>query len=277
MYCGESAHRARKRRTRLDRYGLAFGPFVLAAQLGATAAGHAQTTNWIGTAGDWSNAANWDNGPPPFCSYLTSVNCTANVSNGGTSQVTSAQSTYALNIDGGSTVELRNGGNLNLGYLTLGDAATTGTLQFDGNSNLTVSGPVTINAGGATINANGSSATVIENITGSGSLTKTGSGTLTLIRQQYLCWRNNHCRRYISGRRSRSRKYALRRRCAYVRERNNIAGCFKSVAFKCGSSGRRGYDRYQWSGSNFIRPDLWPWRVDRVRRWNLCAYRHEYV
>jgi len=79
--------------------------------------------------------------------------------------------------------------NLNGGMLTLAAIdytdATTQHVNFDGgtlqcNGTLNTNMPMTINAGGATFDTNGNSATLGGVLTGAGALAKTGDGTLTL-------------------------------------------------------------------------------------------------
>jgi hypothetical protein len=66
----------------------------------------------------------------------------------------------------------------NLGAASGGLAVSGGTLQFL--SSFTSNRAVTLNAGGGTIDTNGNNATLGGTISGSGGLTKVGTGTLTL-------------------------------------------------------------------------------------------------
>jgi autotransporter-associated beta strand protein len=68
----------------------------------------------------------------------------------------------------------------NLGANTGGLTFNGGTLQFGASFDLANTRAITLNAGGGTFDTNGFNSTVFQAIGGSGSLTKTGAGTLTL-------------------------------------------------------------------------------------------------
>jgi len=84
-------------------------------------------------------------------------------------------------VEGGSTLEVDSDGELGAatGGLTLGGAASAGTLQLLASFDLSNTRPVALGAGGGTINTNGFNTTISQAISG-GSLTKAGAGTLTL-------------------------------------------------------------------------------------------------
>ena len=94
--------------------------------------------------------------------------------------VLSAANTYS----GGTTI---NGGTLsisatnNLGAITGGLAFNGGTLQSSASATLVR--PITLNAGGGTIDTNGNNLGVAGVIAGPGGLTKNGAGVLTFISQ----------------------------------------------------------------------------------------------
>ena len=101
--------------------------------------------------------------------------------------IISSTSTGTLTLDNTSNnasgfPETINGGTLRIATVTdLGTGALTfggGTLAVTGNTTITQA--VTLNTGGGTINLPGTSATLSGNITGTGNLTKTGTGTLVL-------------------------------------------------------------------------------------------------
>lgn len=85
-------------------------------------------------------------------------------------------------VKGGSTLAIASDHAIGstAGALTLGDATSSGTLQFTAASTLDAARSVILAAGGGIIDTNGFDATAAHAITGTGSLTKTGTGTLTI-------------------------------------------------------------------------------------------------
>jgi len=108
------------------------------------------------------------------------------VTGGGTLVLTNTGNTYTLGtvVEGGSTLVADADGELGTagatGGLTLGDASTSGTLKLGGSFNLATIRPFSLGAGGGTIDTNSFNTTVSQAITGSGALTKAGTGTLIL-------------------------------------------------------------------------------------------------
>jgi autotransporter-associated beta strand protein len=86
------------------RWGLLFCLAITGGIFLPALTAQAQVTNWVGTIGDWSTTANWDNGIPDS-------NSLAHISNGGTAQITSNVTAYNLDVSGGSTLDLQNGGS----------------------------------------------------------------------------------------------------------------------------------------------------------------------
>ena len=137
-----------------------------------------------GSNSSWANSTALYVGGVPF--YGRS-NAALTISDGGT--VTSPV-TYLANIAGAqATVNLNSGGILATGQVVAGDGAAT--LNFDGGilrataastdflSNFSAGG-VTMGSGGATIDNNGYAITVNSALSGTGGITSTGAGTLTL-------------------------------------------------------------------------------------------------
>lgn len=148
----------------------------------------AGSTDWTGATADWTTA-NWSAGVP---SNLQ----TANVSNGGTVQITSGTANPGLlQIGGGSggTVSL-NGGTLATGgvYVTTGGTLVLGggtlaadAIRLDGGTlraaaSFNINPPTDIGSGGATVDTAGFDGTLGGSIVGPGALNKIGAGTLTL-------------------------------------------------------------------------------------------------
>ncbi|MBN2578741.1 MAG: autotransporter-associated beta strand repeat-containing protein [Pirellulales bacterium] len=144
---------------------------------------------WTGSAGaDFDTPGNWTpGGGPPDSSTDT-----ATIDNGGTADLGTSNTVLSLTLGGASsgTINLNAGGNLTAGQVLQG--GSTGTINFDGGA-LTaladsadfLSGTTnTIAGGGATIDTQGYNATAasaLANAAGAtGSLTKEGSGVLTL-------------------------------------------------------------------------------------------------
>lgn len=124
------------------------------------------TTTWAGQIFDGTSAG------------------TIEVAGGGTFHPTNAGNSYSggIVVKGGSTVVVDDDGVLGAvtGGITLGDAASSGTLRLGAGFNISGSRPISVGAGGATIDTNGFSTTISQGISGGGSLTKEGVGTLTL-------------------------------------------------------------------------------------------------
>jgi fibronectin-binding autotransporter adhesin len=106
------------------------------------------------------------------------------VTGGGTLVLTNASNSYTLGtiVEGSSTLTIDADGEIGntAGGLTLGDASTSGTLKLGASFNLAATRAFSLGAGGGTIDTNTFNTTVSQAITGSGALTKTGTGTLIL-------------------------------------------------------------------------------------------------
>ncbi|MBN9541180.1 MAG: autotransporter-associated beta strand repeat-containing protein, partial [Alphaproteobacteria bacterium] len=81
-------------------------------------------------------------------------------------------------LSGGATLAV--GNDAALGGVNSGVTFNNGTLQFLSSFNLANTRALTLNAGGGTIDTNGNDTTISQVIGGTGGLTKTGAGTLTL-------------------------------------------------------------------------------------------------
>ncbi len=149
---------------------LASGTYAHALTLAGTAsvnAGAGQSVTWSGLIGDNGSAA------------------TLQVTGGGTVALTNTSNSYSGGtvVTGGST--LNAGADAALGAagagLTLGDATTTATLGIDAPGTVLFSRAITLGALGATVDtASATAATLAGAIGGSGGLTKSGAGALTL-------------------------------------------------------------------------------------------------
>ena len=105
------------------------------------------------------------------------------VTGAGTLILTNATNGYAggTEVYGGAALQIAADGDIGgVGPLQLGDATTAGILQLGASFNLASTRTITLNAGGGTIDTQTFSTTVSQAITGTGGLTKLGSGTLTL-------------------------------------------------------------------------------------------------
>lgn len=105
------------------------------------------------------------------------------VTGGGTLILTNAANTYAggTEVTGGTTLNVAADGDLGgAAPLQLGDATTTGTLQFGSSFTLGSGRAVTLNAGGGAIDTQAFTDTIGQAIGGTGGLTKLGTGTLVL-------------------------------------------------------------------------------------------------
>ncbi|MBV9550623.1 MAG: autotransporter-associated beta strand repeat-containing protein, partial [Alphaproteobacteria bacterium] len=101
------------------------------------------------------------------------------VTGGGTLTLAGANSySGGTVVKGGTTLLIAGGTNLGSGRLTLGDATSAGTIST-GNANANITQPITLAAGGGTIDA-GFVTRITQAIDGTGPLTKTGNGTLAL-------------------------------------------------------------------------------------------------
>jgi outer membrane autotransporter protein len=108
---------------------------LLATTMLTTCPAWAATTNWTDGTGNWFTSSNWSSGVPGGPD-------TANVVNGGTAQISGAASAGTLNIDGGSTVGLLNGGTLAAGSVNFVSGANNGTLAFNTNQSTLFSGVI---------------------------------------------------------------------------------------------------------------------------------------
>ncbi|GAA0551165.1 autotransporter-associated beta strand protein [Rhizomicrobium palustre] len=103
---------------------------------------------------------------------------------GGTLALTNAANSYSGGtvVKGGSTLSIATDHALGstAGGLTLGDAASSGRLQFSASATLDPARAVSLSAGGGIIDTNGFDATAAQAVSGAGGLTKAGNGTLTL-------------------------------------------------------------------------------------------------
>jgi len=103
---------------------------------------------------------------------------------GGTLALTNTSNSYSGGtvVKGGSTLLIDNDSEIGntSGGLTLGDATTSGTLQYGSAFSLSSTRAMTLGAGGGTIDTNGFAPTIASGIGGSGALSVIGGGTLTL-------------------------------------------------------------------------------------------------
>ena len=106
------------------------------------------------------------------------------VTGGGTLALTNTANTYSGGTlaYGGSILQINANGELGAtaGKLTLGDATTAGTLQFSAATSLPSTRLITLAAGGGSVDTGSFANTIAGVISGSGSLTTLGTGTLTL-------------------------------------------------------------------------------------------------
>ena len=126
-----------------------------------------QTATWVGNVADNTLAG------------------TLNVAGGGNLVLTDATNGYSGGtvVAGGSTVIVSADGALGdvAGGVTLGDASTGGTLALTTNGAFVTGRAVNLGAGGGTVDTSATTNAFLSgDLTGTGSLTKTGAGTLTL-------------------------------------------------------------------------------------------------
>jgi hypothetical protein len=117
---------------------LAFGVFASLAS--------AQTDNWVGTTGNWSDAAQWDNGVPVAGGTIVISTATANsiddmslAING----LTLGNSTDGLTITDGIALNV-SGAISNAGAIQLGSVGSNTFLQITGNVSATGTGKITL-------------------------------------------------------------------------------------------------------------------------------------
>ena len=166
----------------------------------AAAAG-AQTTNWIGGTGLWSNSANWDNGIPSAPGINAVINqagadVTLDSSLPGptidtlqlaTGNLTITASTLTLNAPTPASNPLTLGANTNLGITDTSGAAQL-AFSLTGNNNIySATGTVT-----SAINITGGTAQMVIDGVGTGNLLSlTGSGILNLVNGGAIVGTNN--------------------------------------------------------------------------------------
>lgn len=132
----------------------------------------AATTTWTGGTSSWFTGGNWNNGIP-------TATDTANVSNGGISQISGAASVSTLNISGASTVDLQVGGSLAANSIFIGSGPAAGQLLLSGATNVT--GAFTMANGTLTSNVSGTLSNGIDIDQSYGSFVNAAAGTtLTL-------------------------------------------------------------------------------------------------
>mgnify|MGYP005846478489 CR=1 FL=1 len=147
---------------------------LAAAALGACLVAHAsgQTTTWVGGAGTWNVAGNWNNGVPGAfgAALIDSGNAAASVAN-----VTASAGVSTLNVSTGDTVHVT-GGSLTVSQRTI----NAGTLLADG-GNLVLQGSATFsdNTGG-TIRAGSSDVRFNSIWIANGTLTSSGAGVVRM-------------------------------------------------------------------------------------------------
>ena len=149
---------------------------VLGAFFGLMGVASAQTDNWIGTTGVWSDSAQWDNGVPGSGENIVISTSTANATDDfnlaiGTLTLGSASDTLVI-PDG---VALTVGGNIsNAGNIQMSSAGSNSFLQITGSQSLTGTGSLTL--GGAGLNfITGASGTGTEVLTSSNTIQGVGN------------------------------------------------------------------------------------------------------
>jgi len=163
-------------------------PVAAAATLLVAISSARAQTNWMGgDSSDWFTAGNWSAGVPNSATTATLDTVTPNptVVEGGTASAESV----AIAVNSGSAGMLTVSSNGTLATTGISGGSGTSTLTLDGGtlraldnnpafiSNLP---GVALGAGGGTIDSNGFNIAIGVPFTGTGGLTKAGSGTLTL-------------------------------------------------------------------------------------------------
>lgn len=193
-------------RTRVLSSGLRIAAFLATTAL-TTVAAHAQTTTWIeglGAGNTWTGSTNWNNGVPD----INTDAIVPTVGNSGPSFVIQDNTVdgAARSVQLGSTLQVRQGGILDVAQGFLGTASTSKLWVDDSNSTVTVGGVLTFDQGGEVrVTAGGTLVTqggaLLSGVAGSadrfegdingGTWTNTGDMTLGGAGNGYMIVRSN--------------------------------------------------------------------------------------
>src|SRR4051812_32130405 len=129
------------------RSRLRFVFLALSTALTVVGVGHAQTTSWDGTTGNWSDVTKWDNGVP------NSATAIAQFLAGASPFTTTVNGTFTLNQlilnNSNATVSITAGNGLTFGGVSPSATLTAGTVS---NAGTITGGAWALNAGNLSMN-----------------------------------------------------------------------------------------------------------------------------